>query len=290
LTPLVSVIVPVFNDLARLGLCLDALALQTWPASKMQIIVCDNGSDSSVADKLEKWPDVLTVREARPGSYAARNAAISLATGEIYAFTDSDCIPDADWIEQGVGTLEKSGGRGFVGGSVRVFPRDAALPNYIEQYEMIWAFDMARYMKRGFCGAGNLFVSADVFQEVGLFDANLRSNGDREWGERASALGVRGVYCEAAVVAHPARTRMRDIQRKAARVVGGRHTRGTRRRLSKELLYSVVPRVDRMIRVFKKGRSHALRYRLNAALVAMFVEYFRAWEGIRLRLGGEPGR
>lgn len=289
-TPFVSVIIPAFNDLERLGQCLDALSRQTWPRSQFETIVADNGSDPPIAPALTKWPGVETVWETEPGSYAARNAATALANGDIYAFTDSDCIPEPDWIEQGVGALSSADRPGFVGGRVQVFAEDPTRPNIVEQYEMLCAFDQVRYIRLGFSVTANLFVSAKVFEEVGLFDPRLRSNGDRDWGERASEQGHRGVYCEDAVVAHPARRTLRDLHRKATRVVGGRRARGKSRRLADELRNSILPRLNRMIRVFKRGRGFGLWQRLGMAAVRMLVEYFRAWEGMRLRLGGVPRR
>lgn len=92
------------------------------------------------------------------------------------------------------------------------------------------------------------------------------------------------------MVAHPARRTLRDLHRKATRVVRGRHARGKRRKLVKELMYSFLPRVDRMICVFRRARGHSIGQRMGAAVVRMLVEYFRAWEGMRLRLGGKPHR
>ena len=110
------------------------------------------------------------------------------------------------------------------------------------------------------------------------------------WGERATEQGHRGEYCEDAVVAHPARATLGELHRKATRVVGGRHARSRPRRLVKELTYSFLPRTDRMKRVFDEARGLSLQKRLGAAMVRMLVEYFRAWEGMRLRLGGAPRR
>ena len=42
--PTVTVVVPVYNRAADLALCLEALARQTWPKQRMDVIVVDNGS------------------------------------------------------------------------------------------------------------------------------------------------------------------------------------------------------------------------------------------------------
>ena len=44
----VSVVIPVFNDLERLRICLDALERQTYPRKSYEVIVVDNGSDEDV--------------------------------------------------------------------------------------------------------------------------------------------------------------------------------------------------------------------------------------------------
>lgn len=288
--PLVSVIIPVFNDPERLTQCLEALSRQTWPASKLKIIVVDNASDPPVAPRVEKWANVQCIQEPEPGSYIARNAAIALAHGDFIAFTDSDCIPEADWIAQGVGALQENSDSGFVGGRVRVFAEDPDHPRIAEQYELLFAFDQARYIGMGFSVTANLFVRAEVLSKVGPFDTKLRSNGDRDWGERATQEGHLGIFCEKAIVAHPARKTLRDIRKKTTRIAGGRHARGKRRKISKLLIYSVLPRVGRMIRVFQSVSELSLLARLKVTAVRMLVEYSEIWEEVRLRLGGKARR
>ena len=75
--------------------------------------------------------------ESRPGSYAARNKALSIAKGNIIAFTDSDCIPDKDWLKNGVDAL-KSNNVSRIGGAVEVFAGES--PNIAEVYDLIFAF------------------------------------------------------------------------------------------------------------------------------------------------------
>jgi len=289
--PTVSVIIPVYNDLDRLTLCLDALAEQTWPAASLEIIVCDNGSDSPIAPALVRWPNVRTVFQAQPGSYVARNTALEVAKGDYYAFTDSDCIPEPDWVAEGVAALRRNPKIGFLGGQVRIFAEDPDRPRLAEQYELVCAFDQERYAGLGFSVTANLFVRAKVMREVGAFDPTLRSSGDHEWGRKATREGHVGAYCAGAVVRHPARKTLAALRKKARRVVGGRNDAGRQRNVWIELSCSVFPRVGRMRRVFsKRGKGFTLRQRSEAALVRMFIEYFKAWEGMRLRMGGQRQR
>ncbi|MBO1348747.1 MAG: glycosyltransferase family 2 protein [Hormoscilla sp. GUM202] len=99
---LVSVIIPVYNDAEPLRTCLECLENQTYPKESYEVIVVDNASQSDTASVVNEFSQAMITYEKKPGSYAARNKGISVAKGEIIAFTDADCIPAADWIEKGV--------------------------------------------------------------------------------------------------------------------------------------------------------------------------------------------
>ncbi|MGH7859534.1 MAG: glycosyltransferase family A protein, partial [Candidatus Binatia bacterium] len=102
--PLVSVVVPTFGDAEGLGRCLAALELQTYPADRYEVVVVDNGSRPAVVLPESRRARRLEI-EPKPGSYAARNRGVRSSRGEIFAFTDADCAPRADWLEQGVAAL-----------------------------------------------------------------------------------------------------------------------------------------------------------------------------------------
>ena len=101
----VSVIVPVFNNGDRLAKCLKALYVQTYPYADYEVIVVDNNSTERIDSVCEQFPNVRYETESEQGSYAARNRGLSIAKGEVIAFTDSNCIPDAEWIAAGVRAL-----------------------------------------------------------------------------------------------------------------------------------------------------------------------------------------
>src|SRR5665213_2521504 len=108
----VSVIVPVFNHKAELKRCIAALAAQTFPRDRFEVIIVDNGpADGSavrldeLAAALSEFPHAQALQQPLPGSYAARNLGLSVATGDILAFTDDDCIPQPDWLACGVTCL-----------------------------------------------------------------------------------------------------------------------------------------------------------------------------------------
>ncbi len=101
--PFVSVIIPTYHDWERLGyVCTNALfKKQTYPKDHFEAIIINNAPEDS-SPEFNLPDNFKIISESKPGSYAARNKGVSVARGEIIAFTDSDCIPCPDWIEQGV--------------------------------------------------------------------------------------------------------------------------------------------------------------------------------------------
>lgn len=224
-SPTVTVIVPVFNDVERLGRCLSAIAAQDYPADRLEVVVADNASTEDVQAALPVGDDRFRiVHEARRGSYAARNAAVREARGAILAFTDADCIPRPQWVSAAVTALSDPNAPDAVGGAVNLIFRNADGPKTgPELYEVWESFDQESFVSQaGFAATANLTVPADVFEKVGEFDSRLKSSGDLEWGKRLHARGFTLGYASDAVVDHPSRPTWRELTKKERRIVNGR--------------------------------------------------------------------
>lgn len=199
----VSVVVPVRDGAAVLPGCLDALAAQR-DAPPFDVVVVDNGSRDASEAVARSHPVVgRVVVETRPGSYAARNAGVAAARGRVVAFTDADCRPAPDWLRQGLAALDDAD---LVGGAV--VASSSPRPTIWERYDRAIYLDQARAVRdEGYAATANMLVRADVLAAVGPFDGSLRSSGDLEWGQRATAAGFRLVHAADAVVVHlPRRT------------------------------------------------------------------------------------
>ena len=107
--PRVSVIVPVRDRRELLRETLDALARQTFP--DFEVIVVDDGSQDGSGD--EARAETVAGRAVRvfesggAGAIAARTVGVAHAVGDVLAFTDSDCVPDPDWLAAGVGAIDR---------------------------------------------------------------------------------------------------------------------------------------------------------------------------------------
>jgi glycosyltransferase involved in cell wall biosynthesis len=291
----VTVIIPVHNDADRLRLCLEALSRQTYGMGNIEVIVIDNNSAISPGPVVSEWPFARCVSETSRGSYAARNCGIAVATGEVIAFTDSDCIPEPTWVEQGVIALTAQGGVGLVAGRVKVFTRPAGETSAVELYEVLTAFPQEQYVERDKFGVtANVFTFRRVLEAVGGFDAEQQSGGDREWGRRVHAAGLRLLYAPEACVLHPARQSLGELRRKVTRVVGGLRdlsSRGVDAPAAdlKWWLRQVVPPLRYLARVLAMRRLGSLRQRAGAASVLLYMRYFTLWEMFRSRSSKTTG-
>ena len=98
MTPLLSLVVPVYNVAPFLERCLASLAAQDLEG--MEIVFVDDGSSDDcpamLARYARQYAQMRVIRQENGGLSAARNTGLAHASGEYLAFVDSD-----DWIEPG---------------------------------------------------------------------------------------------------------------------------------------------------------------------------------------------
>ncbi len=292
-TPLVSVIVPVYNDVERLEKCLNALEKQTYPQDLYEVIVVDNASDESIVEIVDRYHQASATYEAQPGSYAARNKGMTVAKGEIFAFTDSDCIPALDWIENGVATLINTSDCGIVGGKVELFYKDLAHLSAVELYESYDSFTQQKNIEKfHFCVTANLFTFKSVFDKVGTFNQELKSNGDREWCHRVHNHQYQLVYDGRVIVHHPARFSLRQIYQKCLRTVGGQEEINKKNydgkffKIDLKLILGFLPPIKYCTRVFSVRNKYSFIEKIKIILVFSVLKYAGQSEKLRIRMGG----
>ncbi|MGI9086189.1 MAG: glycosyltransferase [Chthoniobacterales bacterium] len=112
-TPSVSIIVCSYNGAQTLAACLDSLGRIDYPS--YEVILVDDGSTDETAEIAARFPHVRYLHQTNHGLSHARNTGAAAATGEVFAYTDSDCMADRDWLYYLIGTLT-SGKYAGVGG------------------------------------------------------------------------------------------------------------------------------------------------------------------------------
>lgn len=289
-SPRVSVIVPHYQDLERLDLCLAALAAQTYDPALTEIIVADNASPAgAVAVECAIAGRARLVIVPEKGAGAARNGGVAVASGEVLAFTDADCVPEPGWLAAGVAALPQAP---LIGGAMRVLVANEARLTGAEAFERVFAFDNRRYVEHlGFTVTANLFCAADTFAAVGPFKVGVSE--DLEWCRRAGGLGFPIAYAEAAVVGHPARrtwpelvAKWRRINRETYGLSAGRP--GAKRRWLAQSLLLPVSALVHTPKVLLSDRLGGLRDRLSALATLYRLRLWRLADALSI-LRSEPG-
>ena len=300
--PFISVIIPVFNDQEQLKLCLTALTQQSYKHSQYEVIVIDNGSDDweQLKALVESFAGVILTSESIPSSYAARNKGLTLAKGEVIAFTDADCIPAPNWLEQGVYHLTNTPNCGQVIGKIEIFFANPQFPTSVELYESITAFPQERLLRQFHGGAtANVFTWRYVINQVGKFNTELKSHGDLEWGKRVYTQGYQQVYAESVLVQHPARRSFPELCNRTRRLAGGYYDLQLEQAQSfwqrqvvflRILLQNSIPPVFFTVNAFLDNRLSGIGQKLKVSWIMILVRYISAWETLQLKLGRASSR
>ncbi len=288
-TPRISVVVPHYNDLDRLDTCLTALVAQTLPRADYEIIVADNNSPvglAAVEARVAGRARVVTAME--PGAGPARNAGAEAAQGDILAFTDSDCVPEPQWLEKGVAAVDRDGD--FIGGGMKVLvPGDRPMSG-AEAFETVFAFDNERYVRQlHFTVTANLICPRALFLHVGQFRTAVSE--DNEWCWRAREMGYRIGYAGDALVGHPARADFAQLKGKWRRICAERYAL-TREKGGSALRWIAktwleLPAIPvHALKVMTDKRLPSMGVRMSALATLVGIRLWRFVEGHRVMLRG----
>ena len=180
MTPLVSVIVPIYNGERFLGEALDSIAAQDYGA--VEVIVVDDGSTDS-GPALAAARDVVLVRQGRRGVAAARNAGIDRARGGIVAYLDQDDLWLPSKLRRQVEVLTAHPDRICLVQQTYFLEPGVTPPPWFGKRELL-AGDHTGWAPS--CVA----VSRHLIERVGRFDERLLHGSDLDWSARALQMGI----------------------------------------------------------------------------------------------------
>ncbi|MCB0166146.1 MAG: glycosyltransferase [Anaerolineae bacterium] len=193
----VSVIIPAYNSATTLGACLTALQRQTQPP--LEIIVVDDGSTDGTG-RVARAYGVIVLSQSNRGAGVARNRGALAARGHILLFTDADCEPTSDWIEQ---MLIPFCNEAVVGVKGRYRTRQPQWVARFIQQEYQDRYDlMADQAQIDFIDTYSAGYRREVFWANAGFDPSFRIVEDQEFSFRLAERGYMLVYQPKAVVYH----------------------------------------------------------------------------------------
>jgi glycosyltransferase involved in cell wall biosynthesis len=188
-TPLVSVLIPHFNQAGFLEECVDSIRAQSYPA--VETIVVDDasteGETAAVLDRLEGAGDVTVVQlEENGGPSRARNAGLERCGGRYILPVDADNVLLPDAIEKLVLQLSEAGEEvGFVYPNIQFFGNR-------EDYYEVPRYNLHTLLHGNFCDTCSL-LDREIFDAGERYAEGIRlGHEDWEFALRLAARGVRG--------------------------------------------------------------------------------------------------
>jgi glycosyltransferase involved in cell wall biosynthesis len=197
----ISVIIPTFNSVKELTKCLESLKTQTISNENYEVIVVDDGSTDDTKNVVAKYPIKYFYQQNR-GPAAARNQGVSNAQGEIVLFTDADCEPQPNWIEEMIKPMEDPQIVGVKGAykthQKELVPRLVQI-EYEHRYERMKKFKYIDFIDTYSAG-----YRKGIFLKYKGFDERYpkASVEDQEFSFRLSKDGHKMVFNPNAVVFH----------------------------------------------------------------------------------------
>jgi glycosyltransferase involved in cell wall biosynthesis len=203
--PFFSIIVPTYNRPERLADCLKSLSRLDYPRDRFEVIVVDDGSqvkpEAVVAPFLGRLNvTLLTQKHSGPG--AARNNGATRARGEFLAFTDSDCMPVSNWLQNMAARFAMEPDHA-IGGRTLNFLSDNLYSTASQVIrDVVYTYYNTHHDKMQFFPSSNLAMPADRFLEIGGFDPTFTRSQDRELCDRWQHHGFQMTFAPEVLVHH----------------------------------------------------------------------------------------
>jgi glycosyltransferase involved in cell wall biosynthesis len=173
--PRVSVVVCAYNAERTIDSCLASLAALNYP--DYEVIVVNDGSRDRTLEIAEGYSFCRIISQPNKGLSVARNVGAEAASGEIVAYTDSDCVADPDWLNYLVAKIEANN-LAACGGPNFPPPEDALVPAVVAvapggPTHVLVSDEVAEHI------AGcNMAFNREALLGLGGFDPIYRAAGD----------------------------------------------------------------------------------------------------------------
>lgn len=179
----VSIIVPVYNGEKTLALCINSLLALDYPKNKYEIIIVDNNSTDRTRQIINACPVRYVSEHNIQTSYAARNAGVRVAAGDILAFTDSDCVVSKDWLKKSIPGFRNQK-VGCVAGEVNAFSVQTPLEKLLVETNYMKQSNFLKNSFLPFAITANAIYRKEVFDRIGFFNKLWVSGGDSDFAWR----------------------------------------------------------------------------------------------------------
>jgi succinoglycan biosynthesis protein ExoA len=197
--PSVTVAIPAYNESDAIEACLDAVMAQTYP-NVTEVLVIDGRSEDDTRLRAERVAGVRVLDNPLRIQAAALNAALSVATGEVFVRVDGHCRIAPDYVERAVDALERTGAA-LVGGAMTPIGTSWIQRGISVAMISRLGAGPARFHRRGGPGwVDTVYLGAyrtQTGRDVGGYAPDLGVNEDAEFARRMTSRG--GIYFDSTI-------------------------------------------------------------------------------------------
>jgi glycosyltransferase involved in cell wall biosynthesis len=193
--PLISFVVPAYNEEALIGGCLAAIRAEiARTACAAEIIVVNNDSADATREIASSMSGVIVVDEPERGLVQARRAGCRAARGSLVANIDADTMLPAGWLATVLREFEQTPRLAALSGPFIHYdlPKSAQFVAAIFYHIAFAAYLMMRFVFRSgsMLQGGNFVVSKAALDAAGGFNSDFRFYGeDTDLADRLSKVG-----------------------------------------------------------------------------------------------------
>ena len=198
---LVSIVIPAYNCEDTILKAVRAALGQSY--GSVEVIVVDDGSVDRTAAIVRSLKEVKYIRQTNQGPAAARNKGAGEAKGGLIFFTDSDCIPERDWVKKMVPFFDEDADVAVVCGSYGISNNESMLARCIHKEILFRHKRLLPRYPRSF-GSYNFGIRRDIFNRLGGFNTDYRyaSGEDNDLSYKVLGAGYKILFVPDAVVLH----------------------------------------------------------------------------------------
>jgi glycosyltransferase involved in cell wall biosynthesis len=174
--PLVSVIIPCYNQAHFLGEAIESVLAQTYPY--LEVLVVDDGATDNTAAVVARYPGVRCFQQENQGLSAARNTGLRHSIGEHIVFLDADdrLMPCA--LEVGLACFRDHPECAFVYGHSRFMTFDGSLFHWQPRPRVEGDYYLALLRGCPIFATGSVMYRREAFEFVTGFDPSLSPAAD----------------------------------------------------------------------------------------------------------------
>ena len=194
-TPLVSFVIPAFNEQALIGRCLKAITAEIANTKcTAEIIVVNNRSTDDTRRVVSLFPEVIIIDEPIRGLVQARQTGYLNATGKCLANIDADTIPPPGWLPKALSAFEQDPDLVALSGPLNYYDMSQLVRCYVFTF-YIFAYLIylaVRYVFNigSILQGGNFVVRKQALDAAGGFNTAFQFYGeDTEIACRMSRFG-----------------------------------------------------------------------------------------------------